>query len=92
MGFKVDDEYYTNVCEYYKNQIAMVETCLEEFKAACDGLFADNYYGDNIQRILTVRANNFYYATASKLTSLIDETSVITETFLDNIDRDDNLF
>lgn len=91
MGLKVDEDYYCNVCDYYKKQITMLEDDLEAFRAVCDGLFLDNNYGDNVQRVLMARANNFYEAASTTLSSFIDEASTVTETFLDNVETDDVL-
>lgn len=91
MGLKVDRDYYENACNEYTRQIANIETHLEAAKTAFDGLFTDNYYGDNVQRVMMAKFNNFYNATSAKLSEYMTEVSSTTESFLGSIDTDDVL-
>ena len=91
MGYKVDEEYYCNACDYLATQATKLEADLEAFKTTCDGLFNDNYYGDNVQTALKSRYTVFYQTLIGKLNAFTTSVSSTTSDFLDSIETDDVL-
>ena len=92
MALKVDDQYYCGVCDTYTTQVGKVETQIEQFKTIYMSLFENNDFGDILQASLQGKADSFYNAIQSQLSSLMSQISQTTNSFLNSVDTDDNLW
>ncbi len=91
MDLRVDDEYYCNVCDCYSRQIEIVEECLEEFRAQCEGLFTTVNFGKQLSIVLQSKCDTFYSNAGGQLSSLMDAVKDETNDFLDLVEEDDIL-
>lgn len=91
MDLRVDDDYYSDVCDYYSAQIGMVEECLEEFRAQCEALFTTVNFGEQLSMVLQSKCDTFYSNTSGQLSSLLDAVKTETIDFLDLVEEDDVL-
>lgn len=91
MDLRVDDDYYSDVCDYYSAQIGLVEECLEEFRAQCETLFTSVDFGEQLSMVLQSKCDTFYSSAGGQLSSLLDAVKTETIDFLDLVEEDDVL-
>lgn len=91
MDLRVDDEYYSDVCDYYSTQIGLAEECLEEFRTQCETMFTSVNFGEQLSMVLQSKCDTFYNSTGGQLSSLLDAVKTETIDFLDLVEEDDNL-
>lgn len=91
MDLRVDDEYYSNVYDYYFGQLGLVEECLEKFREQCETLFTSVDFGTYLSLALQSKCDTFYSSASEQLPSLMDDMKRVITDFLDSVEDDDIL-